>query len=697
MAKKKAKSEKADGMGKDPPEAANSETGDGTGQGGEGGGKKKKKKSGEKKSSWIWGYINLSSFATLLMFVYLYNAFTNMRTLLYPLDGVEIAPGTEMIKPLWPAGEPLQLHAYISSSARPSVKAFNRSKEMPMLWKVSKKKDGLVHSWDTEMPERNLELLAPDELGEQAEEAARVRLATKDSTGGSVLLTVANWLFDDGAPPTGELVTLKTKRIWDALRSNGSAYLHVQIDLLKKEPAAQEPHYSLQGTVQLVKYAPRSKDKPKRWLLQDVGLGHWSGVTPRPTKSEWAARALAAREALDPRWVALWKPEVAVRLVVDNELYPERVPTMAHTALHALQSLPLVRMAHGPGGLRYRPTLHVDEIGLTSDKYIRLNETAASLPLRMSFEPMAPARLRLIQHLEEALRSQSELGFAESDIDDVRRLISDTNVYLLAVTMVASVLHLLFEFLAFKSDINFWRHNKSLSGLSVRSLFIEFFCQLVILLYLVDLQTSLLVTVPSTIGLLIQAWKCQRACGFQVVLKNADGQIAPRLAALRLEEEAKRSEATAKSDDAAEKKKAERIAETMKVDQQAIKHLTLVLLPIVIGFSLRSLVSEQHASWYSWFLASLTGTVYTFGFILMTPQLFINHHLKSVSHLPWKFLGYRFINTFIDDLFAFIIRMPTMHRISCFRDDVVFIIYLYQRWIYPVDTSRGMATEDMAR
>ena len=29
-----------------------------------------------------------------------------------------------------------------------------------------------------------------------------------------------------------------------------------------------------------------------------------------------------------------------------------------------------------------------------------------------------------------------------------------------------------------------------------------------------------------------------------------------------------------------------------------------------------------------------------------------------------------------------------MARMSCFRDDVVFIIYLYQRWLYPVDTSR---------
>eukprot|EP00968_Pinguiococcus_pyrenoidosus_P010835 scaffold870_cov268-Pinguiococcus_pyrenoidosus.AAC.37 len=87
--------------------------------------------------------------------------------------------------------------------------------------------------------------------------------------------------------------------------------------------------------------------------------------------------------------------------------------------------------------------------------------------------------------------------------------------------------------------------------------------------------------------------------------------------------------------------------------------------------------------------------VYGFGFALMTPQLIINHRLKSVAQLPWRFLCYRFVNTFIDDLFAFIIKMPTMHRMSCFRDDVVFILYLYQRWIYPVDSSRPVAGEDM--
>jgi hypothetical protein len=83
-----------------------------------------------------------------------------------------------------------------------------------------------------------------------------------------------------------------------------------------------------------------------------------------------------------------------------------------------------------------------------------------------------------------------------------------------------------------------------------------------------------------------------------------------------------------------------------------------------------------------------------------------------------QFLIYKFINTFIDgkiqpagslfvspllfsprlrclfmppgvsDLFAFIIKMPTMHRLSVFRDDLVFFIYLYQRHIYRVDKNR---------
>lgn len=33
--------------------------------------------------------------------------------------------------------------------------------------------------------------------------------------------------------------------------------------------------------------------------------------------------------------------------------------------------------------------------------------------------------------------------------------------------------------------------------------------------------------------------------------------------------------------------------------------------------------------------------------------------------------------------------MPTLHRLACLRDDVVFFIYLYQRYIYKVDPTRA--------
>ena len=59
-----------------------------------------------------------------------------------------------------------------------------------------------------------------------------------------------------------------------------------------------------------------------------------------------------------------------------------------------------------------------------------------------------------------------------------------------------------------------------------------------------------------------------------------------------------------------------------------------------------------------------------------------------MAHLNFKTMSYKFINTFIDDLFAFVIKMPLMHRLACLRDDVIFLIFLYQRHIYKTDYKR---------
>jgi len=61
----------------------------------------------------------------------------------------------------------------------------------------------------------------------------------------------------------------------------------------------------------------------------------------------------------------------------------------------------------------------------------------------------------------------------------VKRIFLEGNPYLLALTMAVSMLHSVFDFLAFKNDIGFWRDNKSMEGLSARSIVINAFCQLV--------------------------------------------------------------------------------------------------------------------------------------------------------------------------------------------------------------------------
>lgn len=44
----------------------------------------------------------------------------------------------------------------------------------------------------------------------------------------------------------------------------------------------------------------------------------------------------------------------------------------------------------------------------------------------------------------------------------MRRLITDTNVTLLAITVLVSTLHLLFEFLTFQNEVDFWNGYKDL-------------------------------------------------------------------------------------------------------------------------------------------------------------------------------------------------------------------------------------------
>lgn len=98
--------------------------------------------------------------------------------------------------------------------------------------------------------------------------------------------------------------------------------------------------------------------------------------------------------------------------------------------------------------------------------------------------------------------------------------------------------------------------------------------------------------------------------------------------------------------------------------------MNYLLLPLMTGYLAYSLYKKNWmvTSWYSFGLETAVVFIALFGFILMTPQLYLNYELKSVEHINWRGLTYRFVTTIIDDLFALMVTMPMLRRIMYFRD-----------------------------
>ncbi|KAG8383339.1 hypothetical protein BUALT_Bualt04G0002200 [Buddleja alternifolia] len=441
----------------------------------------------------------------------------------------------------------------------------------------------------------------------------------------------------------------------EAVKNNGSVYAHVFFAKSGFSPDPNDPEYqplaAFGRTHPVVTYLSKSKADKRKSLL-----GNSEDTSDGEHVSEVAEDAqVDGKEDGPVEWISYWKPNITINLVDDFTRYTQNAvpPNIA----------PYMNIEPSTGN--YYPTIYFNEFWLLRDKLIPVNGTVNELPLNLEVGPISMTKWQLFLQIDQSFQIHRSYGsMIEGEADQLKRVFVEGNPYLLGVTMVVSLLHSVFDFLAFKNDIQFWNKNKSMEGLSAKSVVVNFVCQLIVFLYLLDNETSWMILASSGVGCCIEFWKIGKAMHIEI-------DRSGRIPMLRFRD--RESYAGNK---------------TKEYDDLAMKYLTYVLFFLAICFAIYSLKYERHKSWYSWILSSLTSCVYMFGFIMMCPQLFINYKLKSVAHLPWRQMTYKFLNTIIDDLFAFVIKMPILHRLSVFRDDVIFLIYIYQRWIYPVDKKR---------
>mmetsp|Transcript_29591 Transcript_29591/g.67849 ORF Transcript_29591/g.67849 Transcript_29591/m.67849 type:complete len:489 (-) Transcript_29591:149-1615(-) len=306
--------------------------------------------------------------------------------------------------------------------------------------------------------------------------------------------------------------------------------------------------------------------------------------------------------------------------------------------------------------------------------------------LRIDWAPRSLLAHRLLFHADSGFSSMGAImGMGESELDDVRELVAEERLWRLAIEQLFGWLHMYFAYLAFSSEVAFWRGREDTGGLSARTLLLNAGCSFVILCYLWDDErTNRILLLSSTFDFAVQTWKVARLLAARAA--RARWLRAAALAVSLTDGAPAGENSTDSADFAAE---AARVAATEKFDALGGQLVGASIAPLTFGLALYTLVYYPHRSWWSWALDAAAKCVYLLGFVGMTPQLFVNYKLKSVSHLPWRVLCYKAFSTFVDDAFSLLVSMPTAHRIACLRDDAVFLVLLYQRRCYPVDKRRS--------
>ncbi|KAG2156434.1 cleft lip and palate associated transmembrane protein [Suillus clintonianus] len=442
-----------------------------------------------------------------------------------------------------------------------------------------------------------------------------------------------------------------------AVQKNGSLWADVFLVKDGASPDPSNPSFDPQSVHHvrklLTRYMPKAKARKEKNLLSN------------PDDNEEGEQELQ-----DDVIVSHWHKNLTLALVSDETVIAvDKLPPVLVEHVHLI---PGARDDTGTKGF-YKPIIFPNDFWLLRSHLVEINTTTPTLPLEIIFQPMSYFKFQIFASMshgfDEALKQQG--GGAGAELDEVKRMLTETNPWFLGLTGLVSMLHVVFEMLAFKSDVSHWRQRKELVGVSVR-IITNVFVQTVVLLYLIDNNenTSWMILMGSGMGVVIEAWKITKAVDISIIAAPSGSQLPYTLSI---------KDKHVLSDD--EKK-------TQEYDKLAFRIVSYFTIPLLAAYTIYSLIYESHRGWYSFVISTLTSFVYMFGFAQLIPQLIINYKLKSVAHMPMKAMIYKTLSTVVDDLFAFCIKMPVLHRLACFRDDVVFLVFLYQRWIYRIDPKR---------
>ena len=241
--------------------------------------------------------------------------------------------------------------------------------------------------------------------------------------------------------------------------------------------------------------------------------------------------------------------------------------------------------------------------------------------------------------------------------DMLVELLKNNSIPYLILLMTVNILHTIFSGFGFKEDISYYNNLEKLDGVYTKYIFLNIFSVFISFLYNIVQGANFLVIFEVFVGFIIEIWK------LKMIYNISFNKFFPFIHFdYKIKYEIKEAESYQ--------------------DFAVSMMIKFLLIPIGIIYLIYRLYYYKSSSIFMFIIEYIFFLLNIFGFILLTPQIYLNYKLQSVEHLPLKAFIFKFLNTIIDDLFAFAVKTPILYRIFCFKDDVIFVVYLYQMWIY---------------
>lgn len=87
------------------------------------------------------------------------------------------------------------------------------------------------------------------------------------------------------------------------------------------------------------------------------------------------------------------------------------------------------------------PILKTDFFNTRMKDLVEVDRNMTTFKIKFHFRPMGIGRLRLMLMIEHAMKMMYQMGFTKNDVEEIKSMLSDANLYLLLVTIFVASIH----------------------------------------------------------------------------------------------------------------------------------------------------------------------------------------------------------------------------------------------------------------